>query len=100
MPGNFGSRLAQLESVRIKPPEVHSIFARFPGQTPTEMFDSYMLARMAQSYTPVEGWAKLRAIFLSDTPEQRHRFLSYDVNESVGPKPPVITRHNNNDEGM
>ena len=97
MSGKYKGRLEQLEATRIKPEPLHIIMGRNEGQTRTEMFDLYQLSRMAEGYTPEQGWQALRVTFMSDNPVDRMKFLSYSVLDSVAPKPPTITRH---DEGM
>lgn len=93
----FASRLANLETKLIKPEPIHIIMAKFEGQTKTEMFDSYMLGRMAQGYTPTLGWPELRAAFMSGKQSDQLRFISFEIANSIGPNPPIVTNHN---EGM
>jgi len=95
--GKYGARLSQLEATRIKPPELHVIMSKSPNQPKNEVFDSYMLGRMAQGYTPPEGWHELRTAFMSDKPSDSARFIYFQLAESIAPKPPIVTNHR---EGM
>jgi len=97
VPGKYGARLSQLEATRIKPPAIHTIMAKSANQPKAEVFDSYMIGRMAQGYTPPEGWHELRTAFMSDKPSDSARFIYFQLDESRAPKPPIITNHR---EGM
>jgi len=90
---NISSRLTRLEVMNTTAPIVHVIMKRHPGQPDVEAFDIYQLSRTAEGYAPKEGWIKLRAAFLSDNPIDRMNFITFDIAESIAPRPPIITRH-------
>ena len=95
---NLKARLSQLEAMRIKAPELHVIMSKSPNQPKNEVFDSYMLGRMAQGYTPPEGWHELRMTFMSDELSDMARFIYFQLDESRAANPPRVTNHNS--EGM
>ena len=94
---NLKARLSQLEAMKIKAPEVHIIMSKAANQPKNEVFDSYMLGRMAQGYCPPEGWHELRMTFMSDRPSDTSRFIYFQLAESIAPRPPIVTNHK---EGM
>jgi hypothetical protein len=89
---NFALRLSQLEQKHIKPPPIHIIMKSYGGQSHDEAFDIYQAKRMAEGYTPQEGWEQLKAEFLSESNGVDHiMFITFDVLDSVAPHPPIVT---------
>jgi len=93
--GKYTARLAQLEAQFITPPVVHTIIKRNEGQTDQEAFDLYQLRAMSSSVKFEESWTELRRMYLSG--QYQSRFITYNVLDSVAPKPPIVTRHTNNE---
>jgi len=90
---NFLSRLSQLEIKYVKPMPIHIIMKNPQAQSDIEAFEDYRVKRTAEGYTPQEGWNKLKASFLSDAYSDQIKFITFEVIESIGPRPPVVTNH-------
>tara|TARA_B110000908_G_scaffold159743_1_gene202263 strand:- start:70 stop:357 length:288 start_codon:yes stop_codon:yes gene_type:complete len=90
---NFSTRLSKLEIKYVTPMPVHIIMKKPQMQSDIEAFEDYRAKRTAEGYTPQEGWEQLRATFLSDAHIDQTRFIIFEVMDSVGPRPPVITNH-------
>ena len=88
---NFASRLSQLEIKYVKLMPIHIVMKNPQVQSDIEAFEYYRVKRTAEGYTPQEGWEQLKAEFLSDACSDQIKFITFDVMESIGLRPPVIT---------
>ena len=87
---NFSTRLSKLEIKYVTPMPVHIIFKAY-SQPEREAFDIYQAKRSAEGYTPKEGWEQLRTEFLSCDGKGQVKFITFSVDESVAPHPPIVT---------
>ena len=87
----YTARLAQLETKMIKPEPIHIIFNPNSELSPNDVFTDYQVKRSTEGYSPKEGWELLRTEFLSCDGKGQLKFITFSVDESVAPTPPIVT---------